>query len=631
MNGRGSIPVDDEAPERRLVAILSADVVGYSRPMAEDEEGTVAALRRHRSWIGEEVLRHRGRVVDSPGDNLLAEFPSAVNAIRCAVEVQRTLATENAPRPVDRRMEFRIGIHLGDVLVEGDRIYGDGVNVAARLEGIAAPGGISVSGAVFEQVRGKLDVGFEDLGAQALKNIPNPIRVYRARLGDAPKHRESPSRRGRRRGLAAAGIAVVAIVAGLFLTWPRPVGFVLDWMNVTRPPETPPLPDRPSLVVLPFENLSGDSEQEYFSDGITEDLTTDLAKIPELFVISRDTAFTFKEKRISAPEIGRSLGVRYIIQGSVRKAGDRVRVNARLIDAATGFETWGDRYDLELAHLFEFQSALVREILTALRVGIREAEVDRRSRRTTHNPAAYERYSLGMYHFQRFTRQDNLRARELFERTIELDPASAGAKAMLGTTYVIEYSLFWSLDRELVEKADRLVEEAHALDPNLVQVHTARANVALAKGGNVAAAAERAIELAPSLDVPYALLAMAQMRQGNVLLALESIRTAVRLNPRLRSAIQGVVALVNLRAGNRKRAVDVFEEVRASNPGLVLPRLSLAAVYEQDGRHEEAQALLREVLAVSPRLTVEDVVARGSPLGDIANELRSAGLPKRTE
>jgi adenylate cyclase len=608
-------------------------MVGYSRLMGEDEEATVAALRRHLSRIGEEVLRHRGRVVDSPGDNLLAEFSSAVNAVRCAVEVQRAIMKENGTQPVDRRMEFRIGVHLGDVLVEGDRIYGDGVNVAARLEGIAAPGGISVSGAVFEQVRDKLDVRFEDLGAQVLKNIANPIRVYQARLADAPGHRESPSRQGRRRGRAAAGIAVVTAAAGLFLTWPRPVGFVLDWMNVTKPAESPPLPDRPSLVVLPFENLSGDPEQEYFSDGITEDLTTDLAKIPELFIISRDTAFTFEEKRISAPEIGRTLGVRYIVQGSVRKAEDRVRVNVRLIDAARGFETWGERYDRKLADIFELQSDLVREILIALRVGIREAEVDLRARRTTHNLQAYERYSLGMYHFQRFTRQDNLRARELFERTIELDPKSAGARAMLGATYASEYLFLWSLDPELVEKADRLVEEAHALDPDLVQVHTGRANVALAKGRweEMAAAAQRAIELAPSLDVPHGQLALAQMRAGNLLLALESIRAVLRLNPRPRSAIQAIIALVNLRAGNRKRAIDLLGEIRASNPDFVLSRLSLATAYEQDGRHEEAQTLVREILTVSPRLTVEDVVARGLTFGDQADELRNAGLPERTE
>ena len=312
--------------ERKLAAILSADVVGYSRLMAEDEAATIRTLNAYREEIALLVAQHRGRVVDTPGDNVLAEFPTALDAVRCAVEIQGVLRARNASLPAERRMDFRIGVHMGDVAVEEGRVYGDGVNIAARLEALAEAGGICISATVREQVRNKLDVGYVDLGDQTIKNIPEQVHVYRIQPRSEPEGlaRGSVSRGKRRSRLRAALVAAAAVLlllgVGLWASWPRPLGLLIDLAGVSGPPVDPPLPDKPSIVVLPFANMSGDPEQEYFSDGITEDLTTELARNPYLFVISRNSAFTYKGKSVKVEDVGRELGVRYVLEGSVRKA-----------------------------------------------------------------------------------------------------------------------------------------------------------------------------------------------------------------------------------------------------------------------------------------------------------------------
>jgi TolB-like protein/class 3 adenylate cyclase len=413
--------VDPDAVERKLVAILSADVVGYARLMAADEVATLRMLTAYREEVAVLIRQHRGRVVDSPGDNLLAEFPSALEATRCAVAIERVVEARNTEFPEDRRMRFRIGVHLGDVMVEGERIYGDGVNIAARIEGMADAAGICISGTVHEQVRGKLEIGFDDLGQRPVKNRPDPVRVYRVRLGDglarpagrtrAPRERAGPLRTA----LVATGAALLLLAAGIWATWPRPLGLLLDLSGLSGPSVNPPLPDKPSIAVLPFTNMSGDPEQDYFSDGITEELTNDLAQIPELFVIARNSAFAYKGRAVNVEEVGRELGVRYVAEGSVRRSLDRVRVTVQLIDATTGFHLWSEQYDRELADIFAVQSEISQELVGALSSEIHQATLDRMVGRSTRDLVAYDFHLRATSHYRRFTREGNLEARRLLE------------------------------------------------------------------------------------------------------------------------------------------------------------------------------------------------------------------------
>ncbi|TDJ16687.1 MAG: adenylate/guanylate cyclase domain-containing protein, partial [Deltaproteobacteria bacterium] len=333
--------------ERKLAAILSADVAGYSRLMAADEEDTLRTLTAYREQLSVLVRQHRGRVVDAPGDNLLAEFPSALDATRCALEIQRVVGARNAPLPSERRMEFRIGVHPGDVMLEGEQIYGDGVNIAARLEGLARPGGVCISAAVRDQVETKLDLEYDDLGEQSLKNIAKPVRIYGVRIGDTSGESLRAETGWNRLGVLMVAFSglVVAIGLGVWLSWPTPLGLVLDWAGVSELPVDPAVPDKPSIVVLPFVNMSADPEQEYFSDGMTEEVTNALARHSGLFVISRSSAFSYKGKSIKVEDVSRELGVRYVLEGSVRKAGERIRVTAQLIDASSGFHLWSEQYD----------------------------------------------------------------------------------------------------------------------------------------------------------------------------------------------------------------------------------------------------------------------------------------------
>jgi adenylate cyclase len=469
--------------QRRLAAILSADAVGYSRLMAQDESGTIRTVTAHRKAMVHCIERERGRVVDAPGDNVLAEFPTALEALRCAVEIQGVLAQRNAELPAERRMPFRIGVHLGDVAAEGERIYGDGVNVAARMEALAEPGGILISDLILRQVRGKLDASFQDLGEKDLKNIPDPVRVYGVRVGSAAA--ETTEAGGRRvgRGLAIGG-AVLAL-AGLLLwaAWPRLTGLAIDAAGLSVP-EHPPLPDKPSIVVLPFENMSGDPEQEYFSDGLSEDLTTQLSLNRMLFVISRNSAFTYKGQAVRVEDVGRELGVRYVLEGSVRRSGERVRVTAQLIDATTGYHLWSKRYDKEMADIFTLQDEISEQIFAAVGVEISDAEQRRVRRKPTEDLNAYEAFQKGLWHFGRFTRADMDKARRWLERAIELDPNYARALSQLGATYTASMAVGWPVEPDALDRALELALRAQELDPALAYPYITRAGVHLNRGGS---------------------------------------------------------------------------------------------------------------------------------------------------
>jgi len=637
--------VAPDAGERKLAAILSADVVGYSRLMAEDEAGTVRRLTAYRDQIATLVREHRGRVVDAPGDNVLAEFPTALDAVCCAVEIQGVLRARNASLPEERRMDFRIGVHMGDVAVEEGRVYGDGVNIAARLEALAEAGGICISATVREQVRNKLDVGYVDLGDQTIKNIPEQVHVYRIQPRSEPEAlvRGSVLRGKRRSRLRAALVMAAAVLLllglGLWASWPRPLGLLIDLAGVSGPPVDPPLPDEPSIVVLPFENMSGDPEQEYFSDGITEDLTTKLARHPYLFVISRNSAFTYKGKSVKVEDVGRELGVRYVLEGSVRKAEDRVRITAQLIDATTGGHLWSEGYDRDLSEIFALQSEIAEEILGAVGLEIVAAEAQRLARRPSESLTAMEAVWKGVYHLNRGTRRDNEEARRLFTLAVELDPGYPAAHALLGVTYTNDFLNGWSSDAKLLDRAEELARRAIVLDDTFIAGHQTMAWVHISRGDSAKAiaAADRVIALAPNWEWGHAARGLALAQEGRLLEATESVRRALRLNPRAPTALLVNVAFVNFAAGRREEAVEQLERVRTANPDHILSRALLAAYYEREGLHDQASAAVGEILRVTPDFGVERArVVFQSAENAFGEEesaaymraLREAGLPE---
>src|SRR5262245_57754372 len=442
--------------ERKLAAILSADVKGYSRLMGEDDEATIRTLTAHRALMTSLIAHYHGRVVDSPGDNLLAEFASAVDAVHGAVAIQHELKTRNAELPIPRQMEFRIGVNLGDVVVEDGRLYGDGVNIAARIESLAEVGGLCISGKVYEEVKSKVALAYEYLGEQVVKNIAEPVRVWRvvmdesaAALAEQARLRPHDSTQDKLARQRPAGVAyrtwAIVGVAGLMLL----VGGIVAVRYLSRPSLSPqssalspdvapaalPLPDKPSIVVLPFVNMSKDPEQDYFSDGLTDVLTGDLSKISSLFVIARNSAFTYKGKAVNMQEIRKELGVRYVLEGSVQKAGEQVRIVTQLIDTTSDSHHWPERYHRPLTDLFALQDEIVQQIIGNLRVKVFEVELARVRRIPTDNLTAYDCRLPGWEYYWRFTKEANLQARQLFEKAVALDPQYADAYVGLGATY----------------------------------------------------------------------------------------------------------------------------------------------------------------------------------------------------
>jgi TolB-like protein/class 3 adenylate cyclase len=384
----------EERVERRLAAVLVADVVGYSRLVGVDDEGTVARVKALRkTLIDPKIAEHRGRIVKNTGDGALVEFASAVDAARCAVEIQRDMSDQNADLPPDRKIEFRIGIHIGDIISDDNDIFGDGVNIAVRLEGIAPTGGVCISDDAHKQVRGKVDFACEDMGLQTLKNIAEPVHVWRMRFGSDETSALSTN--------TSAGPAEVLV-----------------------------LPDRPSIAVLPFQNMSGDAEQEYFADGIVEDIITALSRFKSLFVIARNSSFTYKGKAVDIKQVGRELGVRYVLEGSVRKAAGRVRITGQLIDAATGAHLWAERFDGSLEDIFGLQDQVTASVVGAVAPKLEEAEIERTHRKPTEMLDAYDYYLRGLAMVSRYSKTTNKKAFEFFVNAIELDPVYASAYAM---------------------------------------------------------------------------------------------------------------------------------------------------------------------------------------------------------
>ena len=554
--------------ERRLSAILAADVVGYSRLVGVDEEGTIAAVRALRQELFEpKVSAHDGRIVKLMGDGLLAEFASAVGAVRMAAEVQQAVAERNADLPEAQRIAFRIGINLGDVIIDGDDIQGDGVNVAARLESLADPGGICISGAVHEQVRDRLDLPFEDTGEREVKNIARPIRVWRWSGG--------------------------AVVAG-------------DQAAEPSPAATSSLPSKPSIAVLPFTNMSGDAEQDYFADGITEDILTELSRFRELFVISRTSAFTYKGKTINIQQVAKELNVQYVAEGSVRKAGNRVRVTVQLIEAETDRHVWAERYDRDLADIFEVQDEITAAIVGVLPGRIEAASQERAGRKLPENMAAYEYVLAGKLLHHRSRPADNEEAQRLLDRAIELEPNYAHAHSWKACVLGQSWVHGWCEDKDATwAQVNAELEVALANDDNDSDVHRVLAAVTVAGDDHDKAVyhQERALSLNPNDDLIV-------VQQGEILTwlgkpeeGIEWIEKAMRRNPYHPERFWSHLGRAHFVARHYPEAVAAFK--RITNPDHN-HHAFLAACYAEMGDDTAAAAQTADVLKKEPSFSVDD-------------------------
>jgi adenylate cyclase len=613
----------EEGFKRKLTAILSADVEGYSRLMGEDEDATIRTLTTYRELMSTLIQKHRGRVVDSPGDNLLAEFLSVVDAVRCAVEVQEELRVRNAELPENRRMEFRIGINLGDVVQEGERIYGDGINIAARVEGLAEGGGICISGTVYDSIKNKLSLSYESLGEHTVKNITEPVRVYRMRVGPVVKEEKAGARRWQRAALAA--MVAIVVVAGALAIW--------NFYFRSASPPALTLPDKPSIVVLPFVNMSEDPKQEYFSDGMTEDLITDLSKISGLFVIARNSAFIYKGKTVKIAEVGRELGVRYVLEGSVRKANGRVRITAQLVDTTTEGHLWAERYDRDLKEIFALQDEVAQKIVAALKVELTEDEQERLVRKYTDNMEAYDYYLRGAEYFYRSTKEANVQARRMFERAIELDSEFAAAYAYLGHTYLLDWGMGWNRGPHILEQAYEIGQRAIALDDSSAGGYCLVGHVYLHKKRHEKAIAvfERAIDLNPNSDMVYGGLGDILSWAGRPQEAIEYLKKAMRLNPTHPFWYFWFLGHAYFLAGQHEEAIETLKRALNRNPDFWVAHVYLAASYSELGRQEEARAEAAEVVKLSPQTSLEALRQR-APYKDQAvlerlfDSLRKAGL-----
>ena len=521
----------DEGFKRKLTAILSADAVGYSRLMGDDEEATIRTLTEYRDAITVLVNEHKGRVIDSPGDNVLAEFASVVDAVRCAVETQKQIAERNADLPENRRMLFRIGVNLGDIVDEGDRIYGDGVNIAARLESLAETGGICISGTAFDHVKGKLEVGYKYLGEQKVKNIKEPVRIYKMLLDPDDVGKiigEKKLRPGQRKWANLTVAAMLILLAGGFTIW----HFYFRPQSMEKVATV--LPEKPSIAVLPFNNLSGDSDQDYLADGITENIITALSKIPEMLVIARNSVFTYKDKPIKIQQVGQDLGVRFVLEGSIQKAEDQVRITGQLIDATTGHHLWADQYDRELEDLFAVQDEITMHIASALQVELTDGKQAQVRHRSTNNLRARSYAVKGYSLYERITKDDNAKARELFEKAVELDPDYAWAWTMIGFTYFIDTRYGWHRPREESEKM--MIEygqKAVKLDDSIPDVYLllASPHIWRKEHDEAIALAEKAIAIDPNSAESYAELGMYYRFAGRFEDSIRMTEKAIRLHP----------------------------------------------------------------------------------------------------
>ena len=588
--------------ERRLAAVLAADMVGYSRLMAADEAGTLARQMAHRKeLIDPRIAEYGGRLVKSTGDGVLVEFPSVVDALRCAVTIQLAMTEREVASPEETRIAYRIGINLGDIIIEDGDIYGDGVNVAARLEALAEPGGICVSRTVVDHVRGKVASDFEDRGEQQVKNIPEPVHVFGVLMqpeavGEAVAQTMRMARWWRPAMGAAAVLAIAVIGIMVWQPWAPDV----EPASVARMAFA--LPDKPSIAVLPFENMSGDPEQEYFADGMTEDLITDLSKISGLFVIARNSTFSYKDKAVKIRKVAEELGVRYVLEGSVRRVGDEVRINAQLIDALTGGHVWADRYDRDLKDIFSIQDEVVDKVVSALSIKLEQGKQHNSTPTDTLGPDSYELFQHARTILPKyFADKDDLReARQLFERVIERAPDFSGGYAGLSMTHAL--AVMRGYTRTLDEdgnKALELAQKALELDPESEFAMLAMANAlqAVGQAEDAIAILKKLVGAAPSSADAHAQLGLLLIWAGRAEEAIKPLKTAIRLNPYVGSPYLIHLGLANFTLGQYDAAIAEYEKNSARGGPIDDAGLAVwAASYSELERSAEAAKTLARLI-----------------------------------
>ena len=603
--------MNEEHARRKLSAILSADVEGYSRLMADDEEATVQTITSYREFMTSIIHTQNGRVADAKGDNILAEFASVVDAVRCAVEIQRELKNRNSKQPDNRKMEFRIGINLGDIIEDEETIYGDGVNIAARLEGLSHPSGICISGTAYDHVKNKLDLGYEYLGEQTVKNIPEPVRVYRVLIEPEAAGRVIGEKRflGKiSRSAAIAAFIILIIVAGGLAGWnfylrqsKRVEAASLDKMAF-------PLPDEPSIAVLPFDNLSGDPQQDYFSDGLSDHVITNLSKVPHLFVIARNSTFTYKGKPVKVQKVAEELGVRYVLEGSVQKTGDRIRVTAQLIDAIKGHHLWAESYDQDLKDIFAVQDEITFEILKALQVKLTGGEKASLVGKGTDNLEAYQKCLQALDQFQRMSKEGNILARKLAKEAITLDPEYPVAHRLVGWTHYNDARFGWSKSRaESFKRAVELAQKTIELDDtqagaysllSMIHMYKRQYEKAIAEG-------ERAVSISPNGAHFNAIHAVILNFAGRPEEAIELTKKAMRLSPIYPGWFLYTLGLAYRLTGQYDQAIETLKRCREQNPENIGSYIQLVIVYGQLEQMEEAQAMVSEILKKNPKFSLK--------------------------
>jgi adenylate cyclase len=588
--------------ERRLAVIVAADVVGYSALMERDEAGTFERLKAGRKELFEpEIERHHGRIFKLMGDGLLAEFSSVVDALECAVALQRGLAERNASFPEADRIQIRIGVNLGEVIVEGEDRFGEGVNVAARLEQLARPGDIYVSGKVAKEVGKKLAFDFEPMGEQKVKNLAEPVAVYRVRLeGDGSSRFRGLAKRraGERQGWARRWepFAVVAVLLMAVLMAVVNTGL---WFRPWEPKFEPelPLPEKPSIAIMPFTNMSGDPQQDYFADGMTDSLITDLSRVSGLFVIARNSTFSYKGRTIDPRQAARELGVRYVLEGSIQRAGNSVRINAQLIDATTDGHAWADRYDGSMADVFALQDKVTQSIASALAVSLTSPEQRLLSQQETKVPAAYDAFLRGWEHYRRTTPEDFAKSIPCFEEAIRLDPDYARAYAALAMVYILAYDWGWSgslglSSSEAFSKVQHYLAEGQKRPTSTSFQAAAAYWVKFGEGDIVLDFYKKAIALDPSDSWSYAYLALAQTGIRRQSEAMANIKTAMRLDPHYPPVFLLILGLVQLSSGDYEQASRSLNQATKLNPDNEYTLLVLAATYGYLDRKQEAESVI---------------------------------------
>lgn len=624
-----------EGFKRKLTAILSTDVVGYSRLMEDNEEATIQSVNTYLKSISTLVEQHRGRVVDTTGDNLMAEFSSVVDAVQCAVEMQKEISEHNADLQENRQMQFRIGVNLGDVVEEGTKIYGDGVNIAARLESLAEAGGICISRTAYGQVKNKLDLGYEYLGEHIVKNISEPVHVYKVLMeADAAGKVIGEKRKEKRRMTIAVVIALLIGLGGL-------TGWYL-YIEQTKRIEPAsvekmafPLPDKPSIAVLPFDNMSGDPQQDHFSDGITEQIITSLSKVPYIFVVARNSTFTYKAKPVKANQVAEELGVQYVLEGSVQRSNDQVRVTAQLIDAIAGHHIWAENYDRQITDIFALQDDIAMQIMANMQVKLTVKEWGRLSAIKTKNIRAYEKLLMGYEYLGRRTEGDSQQAGKLAQEAISLDPEYGAAYLLLANVHLedVWYYRTKSAAKSL-ETAEQLVQKSIELSGQDSTAHQILGSIYFLRRQYEKAIAEcqKAVDLNPNSAEAIFRYAQALRLAGRFDEAIPLFKKAIRLNPVTPLPYLNNLAWAYGFSEQYEKAISTWNSAIKRNPDYFFAYLGLALVYQLSGDEVKAREAAVEVMRLKPNLTISRLAkgpaTKGIDRKRMLEELRKAGIPE---